>query len=370
MTPVFGICQPGILPYARAMKRALCILVLLFPAVTTASPEDALRIRLNWERQVGEWTKAYQAADQADREQLLANRPDPAACAERLWREIGPALGETWTLESAAWLLRLHAAIEAVGPLPAPLAKQREDILKAVETRHHADPKVRPLCMALVSCANPRALAVLETIVKSNRDPATQGLAALGAAMVLRNLGDDPALLSKRLTLLRKAIIDACDLETNGTTVAKIAEDELHIIRHLSKGRAAPELAGTDSGGRPLRLSELKGKVVMLLFWNTADAETAKLLRITADTAHSLEGKPFVVLGVASGPVADLRAIEAEGLPWRNLSDPEGALTASYRIRSTPTVFVLDRQGRIQFGGNPGSFATLTAEALLAESPR
>ncbi len=32
-------------------------------------------------------------------------------------------------------------------------------------------------------------------------------------------------------------------------------------------GRAAPEIVGTDLDGRPMKLSDFRGKVVMLDFW-------------------------------------------------------------------------------------------------------
>ncbi len=87
--------------------------------------------------------------------------------------------------------------------------------------------------------------------------------------MILKTLGDDPELMRKRLTYLRKAIIQSSDVNLGGTTVAKLAEDELYIIRFLTKGRVAPDLSGTDSAGRPLKLSDHKGKVIVLLFWGS-----------------------------------------------------------------------------------------------------
>ena len=50
-------------------------------------------------------------------------------------------------------------------------------------------------------------------------------------------------------------------------TVAEKAKVELFEIRHLSVGKIAPEIEGQDQNGRPLKLSDYRGKVVLLYFW-------------------------------------------------------------------------------------------------------
>jgi hypothetical protein len=40
-----------------------------------------------------------------------------------------------------------------------------------------------------------------------------------------------------------------------------------------------------------------------------------------------------------------------------------------YRILGRPVTFVLDKERKIQYVGNPGSFAELTADALVLDAP-
>jgi hypothetical protein len=49
--------------------------------------------------------------------------------------------------------------------------------------------------------------------------------------------------------------------------VAETARRELFEIRHLAVGKTAPDIRGKDSDGRELRLSDYRGKVVVLNFW-------------------------------------------------------------------------------------------------------
>jgi hypothetical protein len=50
-------------------------------------------------------------------------------------------------------------------------------------------------------------------------------------------------------------------------TFGKSASAELFELRNLAVGKTAPEITGTDIDGKPMKLSDFKGKVVLLDFW-------------------------------------------------------------------------------------------------------
>lgn len=354
------------------LSRLLAVLSLLLTATAVAAPADAQRIQKKWQLTNDQWALETRVATTPEARSKVWNaRPDPVPFAKQMWEVIGPALNEEWTLEPAAWFLRITSGLlttQANGATAPTFAKETDALRKALETRHLKSPKLIPVCMALTTSQDPRALAVLEKIQSNNPDKKTQGVAALAAAMILKSLGDDPALMRKRLTYLRQAIIQSSEVELDGSTVAKLAKDELYIIQFLTKGRVAPDLSGTDSAGLPLKLSDHKGKVILLLFWSSTMPEAERVVQITAQTAKKFQGRPFVVIGVDNDPLEKLRALEADGtVPWKNLSDPSDKLAGDYRVGSRPLVYVLDGERKIHYAGAPGSFADLTAEALLAE---
>jgi cytochrome oxidase Cu insertion factor (SCO1/SenC/PrrC family) len=53
-----------------------------------------------------------------------------------------------------------------------------------------------------------------------------------------------------------------------GDTVGVKAKAELHEIRHLSVGGDVQEVEGPDQDGKRFKLSDYKGKVVLLYFWS------------------------------------------------------------------------------------------------------
>ncbi len=196
-----------------------------------------------------------------------------------------------------------------------------------------------------------------------------QGVAALAISMVLKNVGDEGQVMARRLRMLRKAIVDSSDVEVEpGLTVAKVAEDELYVISRLSKGRTAPDLVGRDDAGRPIKLSDHEGKVVVVLFWAAWNEESARVVEMTRKLKAKMAGRPFELVGVNGDSVASLRRMVASGaVTWPNFSDPDRKLAAEYRVTSWPIAFVLDQKRVIRYIGAPGSFVELTVDALLGK---
>jgi peroxiredoxin len=357
----------------NVLRRLIPLLCLLVFSHAQASPSEAQAIQKSYQAAMDKWAQELRIATTADeRAKIWNDRPNVVNYAKNMWAAIGSSLDQDWTLGPAAWFLRTTGALfatDAQGVSALVFAKENEAIRQAVESDHLKNPKLIPMCSALAVSPNPRSLAILEKIQGNHPDPKTQGVAALGAALQLKSLGDDGEIMRKRLTYLRKAIIQSSDIELDGSTVAKIAEDELHVIRYLTKGRIAPDLVGVDSAGRPLSLAANQGKIIILLFWNSNMQDAKQVMDITNSLVTKFKGRPLVVLGVNNDPETALRALEAnDTVTWQNFSDPDNKLAREYRIGSWPTVFVLDGQRKIHYSGAPGSFAELTAEALLAEA--
>src|SRR5262249_37947838 len=58
-------------------------------------------------------------------------------------------------------------------------------------------------------------------------------------------------------------------LPDSGTVIEK-AQAELFEIRHLIVGKEAPEIEGEDQDGKRFKLSDYRGKVVLIDFWSEA----------------------------------------------------------------------------------------------------
>ena len=96
----------------------------------------------------------------------------------------------------------------------------------------------------------------------------------LGKEVVAALTKADAAALEKEAEeLLERVAKDKTYAETefafgdDRMTLGKLAARELFEMRHLQPGKAAPDIAGEDIDGKPMKLSDFRGKVVLLDFW-------------------------------------------------------------------------------------------------------
>jgi len=125
-------------------------------------------------------------------------------------------------------------------------------------------------------------------------------------------------------------------------------------------GKPAPAFEGMkDERGKEHALAEHKGQVVVLIVWASRCPHSkryAPRLRALAKRYQPKDEKerPKVVLfGLAPNKYEEPELIrKAKGkLPFPILIDPAGAVTKLLKAFVTPTVFVLDGEGKLRYRG-------------------
>ena len=147
-------------------------------------------------------------------------------------------------------------------------------------------------------------------------------------------------------------------------TYGEAAKRYLFDLDHMLVGKTPPDLIGTDVTGREVKLSDYRGKVVIVDFWQ------ARFEPATADhhgLGRILEklGDQVAVLSVVSSPPAEvLQAVEQHGIDYPVFADgDDGPLFTLWNIHTWPTTFVLDENGVILHRGQRGT----TLENTLVE---
>jgi len=114
----------------------------------------------------------------------------------------------------------------------------------------------------------------------------------------------------------------------------------------------APDFELTASDGKTVRLSDLRGKVVLLNFWATwCPPCKAEMPDLNALQAKYGTDRDFVVLGVNDEEsAADVVAFaQREGIAFPLLLDPEGRVIEKlFDVRYLPTSMIIDRDGNIR----------------------
>lgn len=117
----------------------------------------------------------------------------------------------------------------------------------------------------------------------------------------------------------------------------------------VAEGDEAPDFALEDLNGSTWRLSDLRGKVVLLNFWATwcgpCRVETPHLEALHRRHAES----GLVVLGINDEPSATVRAfLREQQVTFANLQDAAGKAFRLYGINALPTSVLIGRDGRIR----------------------
>ena len=115
---------------------------------------------------------------------------------------------------------------------------------------------------------------------------------------------------------------------------------------------ATPDFAVTDTAGKILRLSDLRGKYVLVDFWASWCAPCRKENPNVVKAYQQFHDKGFEIVGVSLDTKKDawLKAIEKDGLTWNHVSDLQGwesGIVKEFGIKVVPTSFLLDKNGKV-----------------------
>lgn len=149
-----------------------------------------------------------------------------------------------------------------------------------------------------------------------------------------------------------QAALDKFTERVRNTAAGKEKQAMIDAWKNTQVGATAPDFSQADADGNQVKLSDFRGKWVLLDFWASwcgpCRAENPNVVA----TFNEFKDKNFTVVGVSLDSSRDkwLEAIEADGLAWTQLSDVKGwqnAVAEQYSIHSIPANFLLNPEGVI-----------------------
>jgi len=117
----------------------------------------------------------------------------------------------------------------------------------------------------------------------------------------------------------------------------------------LKVGQQAPDIALNDINGKTLRLSDLRGKVVLLDFWASWCGPCRRANKGLVALYKKLQAKGFEIYSVTLDEDKNewQKAIAADKITWLQVIDANGRNAAALRIQEIPAGFLLDKQGKV-----------------------
>jgi hypothetical protein len=293
----------------RAVTAVLAVLTLASISARGA-PDDAKQTaeaqskktpKAQFQAVLDEYQKAQQEFSQAyskaktdeDRTKLFTEKyPKPDAYADRFMAIADAAPDDPAAVDALVWCVQLGNRGANVQKAMGRLAEKHAD-----------NPKIAGAVPGLAFSSAPAAEELLRAVKDKNSDRTARGQATMALAQFLKRKVDlirglkennqrrtqyeqflatqgydkdglsrlktaDPApVLAEVESLFERVEKEFGDIASGRGTLGKLAASELNEFRNLGVGKPSPEISGSDIDGKPFKLSDYKGKVVVVDFW-------------------------------------------------------------------------------------------------------
>lgn len=339
------------------MRTLLIFLLSLSAALSQdAATADIDKLLLDFDNTIRAHTQKLMAAkSDAERAELSTQFPSPDKLAPTILGILKSPPNDATAVKALSWLVsrctNLPQGQEAMQLLKDKYAAS-SGLLELLDFLAHAQPSV--------------AEPLLRAIREKNPNTEEKAAATYGLGMILFAAGDgDPQAagkLAEATQYFQEMVTTYKDVVARGFKLSDQAAAMLFELENLQNGRPAPEIEGKDSTGTPFKLSDYRGKAVVVIFWGSwCHACHATMDGVKAAVAK--QGDKAVLLGVNTDPLETFKQLP--GITWRNWCDEfnRGPISAMWNIRHWPTIYVIDAKGIIHAKDvpAPGLDAVLTA---------
>jgi len=140
------------------------------------------------------------------------------------------------------------------------------------------------------------------------------------------------------------------NMKVNKTKLA--IKEDAEIKARLDTGKVAPDFALPDINEKMVKISELKGRVVLLHFWAAWSPESIRQLAALRQYQQTYGSKGLVIVSVSFDYDQEMwkTAVDKEKMKWINICDfkyTSSPIAKLYNIQQTPYLYLLDRDGII-----------------------
>jgi len=268
---------------------AVCSIALVFAGVAMAQSrrDEIKKITADYDNAEQAFGKKYSEAKTDDeRAQILkTDQPDPAKWTAKLWEVINTDAKDEAALDGLIWI-GTHMS-----------GQDQKKAIDLLSTNHVKSESIGDVCTQLRQ-PSPENEAFMRKVLEENPNASAQGKACYALAKLLveakeakESLGgergksleqyygkptvdwlkglDSGDVQSDIEELFERCEADFANVEymKNYKTVGQLAKGDLFEIQNLQIGKTAPEITGKDQDGNEFKLSDYRGKVVVIDFW-------------------------------------------------------------------------------------------------------
>ena len=206
---------------------------------------DYKKISTDFEKEQMEFAQTYKKTPEAERKNL--KYPDVVPYSKRMIALAEKDPKSAAAADALIWAVRHSYHDQAVGPRAIALLKES----------HLESEKLGDACQMLAYSNSRENRDFLNTVIEKNPHDKVKGVASLALGQMLAS--ENPAEAEKHLN----AVIDKYGSDRQ----KERAKGQLFEMHNLAIGKVAPEIEGEDVDGKKFKLSDYRGKVVVIDFW-------------------------------------------------------------------------------------------------------
>ena len=350
--------------------------------------------------------KAYFATEDAAKRTEISRtmHPDDAAYATRFLALANEDPTGVVTPDALYWVLQLqHDRLQPTG----------RQALDRMARNYATSPRMGEFLQQMALHPWPGMEELLRDVLARNPDRSSRGMACFGLAGMMAGhaaipkLANDPemaatfdrmhgpdvmAAILKRdhesdhaeaVALHRRVVAEFANVPLfpadpkDPRTLGPFAQRWLDNQDEVGIGKTAPEIEGRDVDGKPFKLRDFRGKVVVVVFWASWCGPCMAQIPHERELVGRMAGRPFALLGVNCdhSPADARKALDRERITWPNWYDGDpsaarrndGPIRDKYHIQGIPAVFVIDQAGIIRDRDVRGVELERAVERLLTQ---
>lgn len=237
------------------------ILGIFFPALQTLAADGAAaqfdEIKAEYEAARKKFDEAYgRATTDTEREKAAQLYPQAESYIPRVLevakKEPGSAVGR----EALLWALQ--------NGMYSPEAEKAIDLLMK---EHVESSEIAPAIPMLAYSQAPNAERFLRTLMEKNPSGQIKAQATYTLGSLLKNRLDEGSAQGSKSKEAEELFEKVLSTYASEKELVKSAKGQLFEMRNLAVGKVAPEIEGEDVNGTKFKLTEYRGRVVVLDFW-------------------------------------------------------------------------------------------------------
>lgn len=182
-----------------------------------------------------------------------AEYPKPDQAIESITALVLANPGGSASLNGIDWLLN-YSGQKGIDPA----------LYNVLETHHLHSEKLQAIVLKMARSRTPETQNFLTTVSEKSKIKDARGAAILS---LMKRIERDKEKEDEHTALSKKLFAEHADLIINGRNVTKSIKAKREAEEKLAIGKVAPEIIGKDVDGKEMKLSDYRGKIVVLDFW-------------------------------------------------------------------------------------------------------